>query len=1163
MDDLDLSPKPRRKRRNRFKIAIQRQWRRAAPTYWVDPKLLVLVFGVCLLIWLLPTLVGHTPLVSWIAGKIASDLNGRVEVSSASLGWFSPIRLYGVRIVAPDGEPVVEVPEARGNRALTAMLWNTAQVGRFRLAGPKFNVVFDDQGSNLEEVFAKYFAPLDRKPIDVELEIVEGTVSIADARHERSWQIDQFALELKKPADRSRPWELKTSGVVAGGPRGGSFEAAMRIQQSDRSAAAGGAGLEEARPNDPEAGPDSISVKTEGLSLALLEPFARRFAPGLRMAGRLSAVVEGRWDVRRPERHATLKTSAVVEDLRLAGPMFGNDQPSFTRVRLDAAAAWKDGAVRFDRLTAESELGLVTLSGAFDPSGQASVRQGYEFSGRLDLPRLAAMFPETLRIHKDAKITSGRVQWGLSSTPGPEGMIWKGRFEVADLKATNAGRPVVWQQPVLVTLNAKETAQGVVVEKLQCDSSFLKFQASGTPSQLSGTATFDASKLAEQLRGFSDLGGIRLAGDGWGQLNWNRTADGAFDAVAQLRVNGFQWAMPDRPPWTEDALTLTFSATGRTASWFPKRFDTAVAKFESGPDLVEVRLMEPVDDFKASGPWSVELQSRGQLQRWPGRLAVWLPSKTWTAGGTYELVTGATLASRGIALRQLRFTAENLDFSGPQLAVREPKVELTLTGRWEGEARRLELESATAASNSLTIQANRFVCAFPPRGPVELSGTVTYQAALDRIRGWTAVDPKNPPSWRMAGRLGGKAEFQQAAGLISGRIEGQIADLDIVHASGQRYQEREVRFLGQGNYNGVSQQIHIEQVELASATVRGSLSGKVVRLGTEPDLQLAGRIDYDMDRFSQFLRSTVGEGIRLGGRGSSPFSYQGVWGSESAVAAASLGWTWAQLYGFALGAGELQASLSKGALEIRPLDLECNEGRLRVAPQLVLAREPKEITLGPGRVVDHVRITPAMCASLLQYMAPLLAGVTSAEGRFSIDVDSFRLPLVRRGAQAGAASTGLVNWWEAEIAGKLVIHSAQIGPGFLIRELAQLFGRATPAYLVQESTIPFQLSKGRVHHQQMDLVFNEVKLRSYGSVGLDQSLAMTIEMPVPPSWQTGKIVGTVLKDQIIKLPISGYLRQPRIDRTAFDQIARQFLQNATQNVIKNRLGELLSPPQKR
>jgi hypothetical protein len=415
----------------------------------------------------------------------------------------------------------------------------------------------------------------------------------------------------------------------------------------------------------------------------------------------------------------------------------------------------------------------------------------------------------------------------------------------------------------------------------------------------------------------------------------------------------------------------------------------------------------------------------------------------------------------------------------------------------------------------------------------------------------------------LAGRLGGKVEFQQSGGLITGHVDGQITDLDIVHGSGQRYQEREVRFVGQGNYNDVSRQVHIEQADLTSATVRCALSGKIVNVGSQPDLQLTGKIDYDMDRLSQFIRSMAGDGVRLGGRGSSTVSYQGVWGSDTAVAAGKLGWSWAQLYGFQLGAGELQASLSKGVFEVRPLDLECNEGRLRLAPQFTFAQEPKEISVAAGRVVDHVRISPAMCSTFLQYIAPLLAGTTSAEGRFSIDLEGFRLPLGGQSTVAGAAVSSPVKWSEAEIAGKLVIHSAQVGPGFLIQELAQLFGRTTPAYLIQESTIPFRMTKGRIYHQQMDLVFNEVKLRTYGSVGLDQSLAMMIEMPIPPKWQTGKILGSALKDQTIKLQIGGYLRQPKIDRTGLDQIARQFFQNATQNVIKNRLGELIGPLPKR
>ncbi len=1154
-----MEPESPRRHKSKSQEDLPRRRKRSSPPLPIKPVVLVAAFSAILVVWILPTLLGYTGLVSWIANRSASELNGRIVVQSASLGWFSPVRAYGVKIVDPEGREVVEMPEVYGNRALVGLLWNAANVGRFRVVGPKVSLVLRDDGSNLEDLLANYLAKRERKKIDVAVEVADGSLSIEDSRTRRTWQVENLQVDFALPSDRSLPVELTAAGMLAGAQRGGGFEAAMRIQQ-DRSVGDAAADPPAGEPQGQEtesAGPDSISLKAEGLSLAVFEPVVRRVLPGTRLAGRLTADLQCKWDSRRPDGRAKLQAKATAEDMQLSGPMLGKDQPALKRLQAEGLVAWERGLVQFDRITAESDLGTLSLSGAVDLTGQgrAAARHGYELKGQLDLVRLAALLPDTLRIQKDTQVTSGRAQVSYSSRPGREGMTWNGRLEVTDLTASSGARRVVWRQPVLIDLSARETAEGPVIENLKCQSSFLNLQASGTPSRLTGSATFDAGKLAEQLRGFVDLRGMRLAGDGWSKLDWSRTADGRFDAGVQLRINGFQWALPDRPAWTEDALTLAVSATGRAELGGQSRLDTATAKIESGSDLVEVRLAEPVADFRGSRPLPLEVHSRGQLARWPGRLAIWFPIKDCTAGGSYDLVAGATVSTGTVALTQTRLEADNLEVRSPQFVLREPKTELTLAGRYDWTSRRVELASLTVACASLSAQATKLVWALPPQGPAELTGSVTFQAALDRIHAWTAVDPKVPPSWRMAGQLAAKADFQQSAGLISSRFDGRITDLDIVHRSGQRYQEREIRFVGQGSYNDVSRSIHIEQAEFTSTAARGTLAGKMAGIGSPPDVDLSGRVDYDLDRITLFLRSFAGDGVRLGGRGSSPFSYRGVWGSDNAVATGALSWNWAQLYGFQLGAGQLEASLTKGLLDVKPLNVECNEGHLTVAPQVRLAGEAKEIAVPAGRIVDQVRITPAMCASLLQYIAPLLAGVTTAEGRFSIDLEGCRLPL---GNEAG-----LIRWPEAEIAGKLVIHSAQIGPGFLIRELAQLFGSATPAYLIRESAVPFRVTKGRIYHQQMELAFSDVTLRSYGSVGFDQSLSLMVEVPVPPKWQTSKLLGTALKDQTIKLPIVGSLRQPKIDRTAFDQITRQIFQGGTQNMIQSGLNKILGPLPKR
>ena len=139
----------------------------------------------------------------------------------------------------------------------------------------------------------------------------------------------------------------------------------------------------------------------------------------------------------------------------------------------------------------------------------------------------------------------------------------------------------------------------------------------------------------------------------------------------------------------------------------------------------------------------------------------------------------------------------------------------------------------------------------------------------------------------------------------------------------------------------------------------------------------------------------------------------------------------------------------------------------------------------------------------------------------------------------------------------MVIHSAQIGPGPLVKELAVLLGRASPAQIRRESEVDFRMVRGRVYHQGMELEFPDLSIRTYGSVGLDQTLVVMAEMPVPPKWLGNNMLGLALKDQTIKLPIGGTLSRPEIDRRELDRLSGQFLQRAARNVLGDEVSRQL------
>jgi translocation and assembly module TamB len=180
----------------------------------------------------------------------------------------------------------------------------------------------------------------------------------------------------------------------------------------------------------------------------------------------------------------------------------------------------------------------------------------------------------------------------------------------------------------------------------------------------------------------------------------------------------------------------------------------------------------------------------------------------------------------------------------------------------------------------------------------------------------------------------------------------------------------------------------------------------------------------------------------------------------------------------------------------------------------------------------------------LKYIAPILADVSTAQGAFSIELDGCRVPLDDPA--------------KGELAGRLTIHSVQVGPGPLVRELGILSSRATSATLRRESVVQFRMVDGRVHHQGLELVFPDLTIRTYGSVGLDQTMAVMAEMPIPPKWLGNNVLGSALREQTIRLPISGTLSSPKIDQREMQRLQAQFIENAARNVLEDELNRQLN-----
>jgi hypothetical protein len=196
-----------------------------------------------------------------------------------------------------------------------------------------------------------------------------------------------------------------------------------------------------------------------------------------------------------------------------------------------------------------------------------------------------------------------------------------------------------------------------------------------------------------------------------------------------------------------------------------------------------------------------------------------------------------------------------------------------------------------------------------------------------------------------------------------------------------------------------------------------------------------------------------------------------------------------------------------------------------LAGQFRRTPEGTQLVIRPGSVLQHSPVSPAVCDGVLKYALPVLSEVTWVDGDLSLELDECLIDLDQPE--------------RSEVEGRIRIHD--IGAGLkspLARELgmtvAKLLGRdgADRIKLADNSTVEFQLRDGRVTHEGLKFglpeISPELQIASSGSVGLDETLDLIIEIPLPLSMLSEGPIASALGSQTLKFPVRGTLDEPEI-----------------------------------
>ena len=332
------------------------------------------------------------------------------------------------------------------------------------------------------------------------------------------------------------------------------------------------------------------------------------------------------------------------------------------------------------------------------------------------------------------------------------------RLEAGQVRAVQNGREIRWDQPIVLTLAAHQKYPALVIDNLNCQSSFLQMEGSGNSSHLTAAAHCDLDQLAAQLGQFVDLGGVRLTGQAWARLDWQHRDRDGFAADATFQVRKLVFTLPQREPAPEASYDARLSLTGLTDGTSMARVDTAVLNVETLVDKLEAHLTSAVTDLRDGGTWPLAVQLQGKLDAWPHRLRPVIDLGDWTCTGQGQVTGQVVVARGGVAAQALHLTAAPLALLGPGVSVNEPKAELSLTGRWDRQAGKAALDQAVFTSNTLSVRLNDLTLVTPQADtPLALSGTLQYQGNLGRLRQWftgpaaqSALNQLQPAPWAAA-----------------------------------------------------------------------------------------------------------------------------------------------------------------------------------------------------------------------------------------------------------------------------------------------------------------------------------------------------------------------------------------------------------------------------
>lgn len=504
-DSAHEQPAPVRKRR---------RW------IWVVAGGVVLIV---LLIALAPTLISTAPVRKIVLAQVNRSIDGALSVEDWSLGWTSGIRVHGVRLFHQDAQ-ILELQRLETSLTLLDVLRGNLTFGQTDVLGLAFVAqIFSDGTTNFHRA--------------LKLQPSEGAVVVPDMS-------GRFKLDFRGTVTRQQPdgsWQtvqIDPSSVQANivninDPIGHTANVSLRVgdQPAGQIQADGSIKLFQKNELALDALLADETVQVRSLQLAALKPF---------VAGADISTLEGVASVQLAAKVAGIRQLDVqgyarIDDLAVGGAALSGDTYRTRSLLVQIPPTSVDqGTGRIvigqsgsaDQIVIQTDQGSVRL--AVDATQHALVNLAEQrvpgSEGRiqatteLNLAQLAQQLPNTLRLPRGVKITSGMLHQVSTVAMLPNSADFNQDLKIENLAGVDAGGNRISAQPIEMSLAATSLGGGGKVPDLRdislgFQSGFANVKGGGkslAEMKIDGSA--DLAQFQQEAGQFVDFGEAALTG---------------------------------------------------------------------------------------------------------------------------------------------------------------------------------------------------------------------------------------------------------------------------------------------------------------------------------------------------------------------------------------------------------------------------------------------------------------------------------------------------------------------------------------------------------------------------------------------------------------------------------------------------------------------------